>query len=199
MAVARAPLHSNGGPFPGVQIKNNLANREFRGIGPEAVQEKNLINVTNDFYVDATNPDLTKRNYSLREGSAAIDAGVDVAPFNAVLKGAPDLGAYEFGMPMWTAGAGTAEAKAAACCRNEVKAVSLRRQCLPVYSRVGTGRYGNLNYEYSKESPRYGKHEKVSGPDVAGRRLFAFRRCAFPMRRHRAPSIISCRKAALKP
>jgi hypothetical protein len=40
--------------------------------------------------------------------------GVDVSPFNGDVKGAPDLGAYEFGMPKWTAGAGTAEAKAAA-------------------------------------------------------------------------------------
>jgi hypothetical protein len=114
VAVARAPLHSNGGSFNGVQIKNNLANREFRGIGPEAVLQNNRTDTTADFYRDALNPNLLLRDYRLKPGSPAINAGTDVAPFNGNTIGVPDLGAYEDGAPRWEAGAGTAEAIAAA-------------------------------------------------------------------------------------
>jgi parallel beta-helix repeat protein len=50
--------------------------------------------------------DPVNRDYSLRTGSPAIDAGVVVPGFVDTYNGsAPDLGAYEFGQPRWVAGA----------------------------------------------------------------------------------------------
>jgi hypothetical protein len=50
--------------------------------------------------------DPVKRNYSLRAGSPAIDAGTAVPGVSLSYSGAaPDLGAYEFGQTPWTAGA----------------------------------------------------------------------------------------------
>jgi len=50
--------------------------------------------------------DAINRDYSLRAGSPAIDAGHDIPGWVESFKGsAPDLGAYEFGEPRWTAGA----------------------------------------------------------------------------------------------
>ena len=51
-----------------------------------------------------TNP--INRDYSLRAGSPAIDAGKVIPGWVESFKGsAPDLGAYEYGEPRWTAGA----------------------------------------------------------------------------------------------
>jgi hypothetical protein len=57
--------------------------------------------------------DAKNRDYSLRAGSPAIDKGVVLPGWLATTAGisptydgtAPDLGAYEFGQPRWTAGA----------------------------------------------------------------------------------------------
>jgi len=49
--------------------------------------------------------DPSNRDYSLRTGSPAIDKGVVIPSWVETFKGtAPDLGAYEFGEPRWTAG-----------------------------------------------------------------------------------------------
>jgi len=50
--------------------------------------------------------DAVRRDYSLRAGSPAIDAGATVPGVSLSYSGAaPDLGAYEFGQTPWTAGA----------------------------------------------------------------------------------------------
>jgi len=50
--------------------------------------------------------DPVNRDYTLRVGSPAIDKGVTVPDWIATYQGmAPDLGAYEYGQPEWTAGA----------------------------------------------------------------------------------------------
>jgi hypothetical protein len=50
--------------------------------------------------------DANRRDYSLRAGSPAIDAGHVIPGWVESFKGlAPDLGAYEYGEPRWTAGA----------------------------------------------------------------------------------------------
>ena len=50
--------------------------------------------------------DAKNRDYTLRTGSPAIDAGVVVPGWVETFNGtAPDLGAYEYGQPRWTAGA----------------------------------------------------------------------------------------------
>ncbi len=49
--------------------------------------------------------DHAGRDYSLKPGAAAIDAGTHVAGITDDFVGAPDVGAYEFGKPKWTAGA----------------------------------------------------------------------------------------------
>jgi hypothetical protein len=49
--------------------------------------------------------DTLKENYTLRAGSPAIDKGVPVAGITDGFQGsAPDLGAYESGVPAWKAG-----------------------------------------------------------------------------------------------
>ena len=68
---------------------------------PAAIQDHNLTAATPDFFVDAVNPDLSKRNYQLKPtATAAIDTGVPVLLNDAL---PPDIGAYEFGHP-WRAG-----------------------------------------------------------------------------------------------
>jgi len=50
--------------------------------------------------------DAANRDYSLRAGSPAIDAGHVIPGWLTTFKGtAPDLGAYEYGEPVWKAGA----------------------------------------------------------------------------------------------
>lgn len=89
------------GPFnPGVIARNNILSRLTNvNLGGGAVLSNNL-NLSGSFFVDPTN-----QNYQLRPtASPAINSGISVAPFNDPLVGAVDLGAFEFGMPPWTAG-----------------------------------------------------------------------------------------------
>lgn len=97
----QGPIQAIGGGFEKTIIRNNLANDPFQGVQPAAIQDHNIAAATPDFFVDAVNPDLGKRNYQLKAGAtAAIDRGVLVL-FNDALP--PDIGAYEFGHP-WRAG-----------------------------------------------------------------------------------------------
>ena len=102
--VARSGLSSNGGGMPGVELKNNLSNTVFRGVGSQALVQKNIENANTSIFVDATNPDRSQRDYRLKASDPNIvDAGVNVAPYNDATP--PDIGAYEFGQPKWLAGA----------------------------------------------------------------------------------------------
>jgi hypothetical protein len=51
-------------------------------------------------------PNFLNRDFRLKTNAAAIDAGVNIPGITEGFVGtAPDLGAYEFGAPVWTAGA----------------------------------------------------------------------------------------------
>jgi hypothetical protein len=60
---------------------------------------------SDDFFVDSTNPNMALRNYQLKPtAAAAINKGMSVPPYDDKTVDAPDIGAYEFGVPAWTAG-----------------------------------------------------------------------------------------------
>ncbi len=73
---------SNGAVFEGTQVDHNRT----------AMQDSKFV-------------DPGRRNYRLKKRSPSIDAGVVVPGINDDSVGAPDLGAYEYGGPDWTAGA----------------------------------------------------------------------------------------------
>jgi hypothetical protein len=114
LKVARSPISSNGpgeAGYAGVELKNNLGNRPFRGDMDEEsvragknklVYERNVITAADDWFVDATNPDMAKRDYRLKPDAAEkLGKGVAVPPYG---DGAY-LGAYPYGGPKWEAGA----------------------------------------------------------------------------------------------
>jgi hypothetical protein len=88
----------NGGYFwPGVQVKNNiLIGSQITGSG--ATMLNNL----------QSNPQFVNQgagNFQLQSTSPAINAGLVISPYTDGSVGAPDIGAYEYGKPAWTAGA----------------------------------------------------------------------------------------------
>jgi hypothetical protein len=79
---------------------NGALNKPLEG----AIVSDNLV-ASDDLFVDSTNPDMSKRNYQLKPtATGAINKGVSVLPYNDKTVDAPDIGAYEFGVPAWTAG-----------------------------------------------------------------------------------------------
>jgi len=63
-----------------------------------------------DLFVDSTNPNRALRSYQIKSTAiAAINQGVTAAPYDDKLVGLPDIGAYEYGLAPWTAGAKPAE------------------------------------------------------------------------------------------
>jgi hypothetical protein len=117
--VARSSISSNGGGkagYEGVELKNNLGNTVYRGDLDEesvksgkvkAVYQNNIITARDDWFVDAINPDMARRDYRLRpDGPGAVlvkGKGADISPYNE--KSPPDIGAYPVGQPRWVAGA----------------------------------------------------------------------------------------------
>jgi hypothetical protein len=111
--VARSSISSNGGTYEGVILQNNLGNTVYRGDLDEAsikagknkaVYRNNVVDAKSDIFVDATNPDMAKRNYRLKAANPnLVNKGADAKPWNDAIP--PDIGAYEFGGPDWTAGA----------------------------------------------------------------------------------------------
>ncbi|HEY0007495.1 MAG TPA: proprotein convertase P-domain-containing protein, partial [Tepidisphaeraceae bacterium] len=74
----------------------------------------NLVS-NNNLFIDPTNANLALRNYQLTNtATTAIDKGVSVSPYDDVLADGPDadtiaqpdIGAYEYSVAPWTAGAG---------------------------------------------------------------------------------------------
>ena len=99
--VARSQISSNGGEWVGVVLANNLGNTPYRGVGPQAKVGANISDAKPaDMFLDAMNPDRAKRDYRPKK---ATPAGVTFAPFDDASP--PHMGAYEFGKPMWRAGA----------------------------------------------------------------------------------------------
>jgi hypothetical protein len=84
----------------GSVLRNNIFTARTQ-IGPGATSDHNL-GAGRDFrFVNAAAGD-----FRLKAGSAAINAGVVIAPYtNGYAGAAPDLGAYEYGRSGWTAGA----------------------------------------------------------------------------------------------
>ncbi len=72
----------------------------------KAVLSNNIL-ASDALFVDATNANLSLRNYQLtKTASEAIDKGLSVPPYDDQLVDLPDIGPYEYGVPTWTVGAG---------------------------------------------------------------------------------------------
>jgi len=94
------PVYSIGNHSPGSIIRNNLLLNTLPQSFPTATLSNNVIAQPAFF----TAPGLA--DYTLVASAlAAIDQGVSVAPFDDPISGpAPDVGAFERGLPAWTAG-----------------------------------------------------------------------------------------------
>lgn len=94
-----------------IEVKNNILSKMTASTLSKAFVSVNSIEVNNNLYfnveapISDSNPifgnplfvDLANHNYSLQENSPAIDVGINVGlPFAG---SAPDLGAFEFGLP----------------------------------------------------------------------------------------------------
>jgi hypothetical protein len=87
-----------------VYIQNNIGIPD--DFGEYAIINHNLSTSTalnNNYFTDAANGDFTLTSNAVE----AIDSGANVAPYNGLVKDAPDIGAYEYGKTKWTAGATT--------------------------------------------------------------------------------------------
>lgn len=81
----------------GDELKNNIFTQPLNGVSSSAVQSNNIYSTTNPLF--ATN------TYYLQSTSPAVDAGAVLSPYtNGYHGSAPDIGAYEYGNPPWTAG-----------------------------------------------------------------------------------------------
>jgi len=80
-----------------IVTQNNLviSDENLYGI----TKSHNQVAVLNEF------TDAAGRDYSLKPGASAIDAGIHVKGITEGAVGLPDLGAFEFGKPKWTVGA----------------------------------------------------------------------------------------------
>jgi hypothetical protein len=105
-----AIVNGNGGTGKTDIIRNNIFGGTFNtdswGSLINAVRENNIFDakgsVLTDLFVDPAN-----HNFQLKPTAvSAINKGLDVTPFNDPLVGLPDLGAFEYGKPSWSAGPG---------------------------------------------------------------------------------------------
>jgi hypothetical protein len=88
-----------GGTDPGVQIINNIFGTTIK-VGTGGAIQNNIVSPTDPMFVDPSSG-----NYQLKAGSPAIDMGTMLSPYtNGYVGSAPDLGAFEYGAPAWTAG-----------------------------------------------------------------------------------------------
>jgi hypothetical protein len=88
-----------GGTDPGVQIINNIFGTTIK-VGTGGAIQNNIVSPTNPMFVDPSSG-----NYQLQAGSPAIDMGTMLPPYTTGFVGsAPDVGAFEYGAPPWTAG-----------------------------------------------------------------------------------------------
>jgi uncharacterized protein (TIGR03437 family) len=92
---------SGVGQLPGTELRNNIFTASVPN-APGAVLQNNLLPPTDPQFV---NP--AQGNFQLKPTSPAIEAGVLIPPYTDGYTGrAPDLGAYDHGLPPWKAGAG---------------------------------------------------------------------------------------------
>ncbi|HEX8237242.1 MAG TPA: DUF1565 domain-containing protein [Abditibacteriaceae bacterium] len=91
-------------PNPGTVVRNNISLGGVR-FGAGSVTSHN-IDAESAMFINSDTTDMAARNYALKPtATAAINKGVNVAPWNGALIGLPDIGAYEYGSPHWQAGA----------------------------------------------------------------------------------------------
>jgi hypothetical protein len=92
---------TSGGPTSASDAFINNILIGMSQMGAAALQSNNLLNPAGDVFVNEA-----KNAYQLKKKSSAIDAGEIVGGYTRVFKGkAPDIGAYEFGLKPFTAGA----------------------------------------------------------------------------------------------
>jgi hypothetical protein len=85
----------------GTRVLNNLVNEAMNPKDPREFVQGEL-----GPELSHCAPGAVDQDGCPTEGSAAIDAGLEIAGITDAFQGqAPDLGAYEFGGPRWTAGA----------------------------------------------------------------------------------------------
>ncbi|MBI3934880.1 MAG: hypothetical protein HY316_09310 [Acidobacteria bacterium] len=104
------PGHDGTYQAPGSELKNNIFTARLNNLvlNSGAVVQNNILAGTDPQFV---NP--AQNDYQLKPTSPAIDAGVALPPYTDGFTGrAPDIGAYESGVPPWKAGAGQAIAAA---------------------------------------------------------------------------------------
>ena len=88
----------------GSVIRNNILSASI--YTPTGATVSNNLVSASALFVDAINPAMASRNFQLALTAAgAINQGVSVPPYNDPAVGPPDLGAYEYGLPPWRAGA----------------------------------------------------------------------------------------------
>ena len=86
--------------FPGTKIINNILDGPIV-TNTNGTMANNIVPPTDPKYVDPANHD-----FELQATSPAINAGQVLSPYTDGYTGtAPDIGAYETGLPRWTAGA----------------------------------------------------------------------------------------------
>ncbi len=87
-----------------VYVQNNIGIPD--DFGDYAILTHNISESTalnNNYFTDAANHDYTLTS----NATEAIDKGANVSPYNGLVDGTPDIGAYEYGKTKWTAGATT--------------------------------------------------------------------------------------------
>lgn len=100
--VSKFRMKDDGGALDayGVRVINNIAYEDLPIAEGFGVVEKNNFKSGDPLFTDPENGDL-----SLQETSPAINAGAEIIGINdGYIGSAPDIGAYEYGNPIWTAG-----------------------------------------------------------------------------------------------
>jgi hypothetical protein len=86
------------GSFTNIKTYNNLTNKGFVG-----TDLQNNLETSNPFFLNAA-----QGNFQLQSSSPARDRGRVISGItDGYIGSAPDVGAYEFGVQAWTAGANT--------------------------------------------------------------------------------------------
>ncbi|HEV7298428.1 MAG TPA: proprotein convertase P-domain-containing protein [Tepidisphaeraceae bacterium] len=117
VAIAELPflsgISSSSSTSGGSVIRNNIVSASL--YTPSGAVVSNNILSSDALFIDATNANMALRNYQLKStASTAVDAGASVAPYDDALADGPDadaiaqpdIGAYEYGVAPWAAGAG---------------------------------------------------------------------------------------------